>query len=238
MAGPRWGQLAPEGGSSAEDVGGRCYVRRPARHHHDPQQSRPRVCTDHGSHLGHQEPSHPRQPLPQPLGQLLGPLRGTEMVHGDVGRPVSGRPDRELHHPLGTPAPSCAPSPAARSDPAPRAAAASRPGRCPPAPPRPRSGLHGAAGPGCRRRRTRGTGRRRPRQPPRRRRPRSPSAAASAAASTAKPRPIAVARESTTRTRSDPTSSAASRAASQVPDSSRERCTDTTPVAPPASAAR
>ena len=61
---------------------------------------------------------------------------------------------------------------------------------------------------------------------PRRRRRRRPRRAPRS------PGPCTAARESTTRTRSDPTSSAANRAASQVPDSSRDRCTETTADAP------
>ena len=55
----------------------------------------------------------------------------------------------------------------------------------------------------------------------------APAAADRAAASTAKPAPIAADRESTTVTMCSPTWEAASRAASQVPDSSEERWMET-----------
>ena len=71
--------------------------------------------------------------------------------------------------------------------------------------------------------------RRPPRSPrPAPRPPIRPPAARSAAASTAKPSPIAVERESTTRTTPCGKSCAASTADSQVPDSAADRCTDTT----------
>jgi hypothetical protein len=60
----------------------------------------------------------------------------------------------------------------------------------------------------------------------------APAAAERAAASTAKPLPIAADRESTTVTMCSPTCEAASRAASQVPDSSDERWTETSFSAP------
>ncbi len=63
-------------------------------------------------------------------------------------------------------------------------------------------------------------------------------AADRAAASTAKPSAIAADRESITRTASGSNSAAASRAESQVPDSSADRCSDTTVLAPPSNAAR
>ena len=73
---------------------------RAARDHHDAEQPCSRVRADHGADLGHQQPGGPRKPLAQPLGQLLGPLRGTEVVHRQVRRSVTGGPHRQLHQPL------------------------------------------------------------------------------------------------------------------------------------------